>query len=139
MATRAFTVLAPVAANGSNVVGTRIVKWTGLLNGDTGLPYVCPEGTFKTVHVYGTPGATPHLLIQGSNEQTYSQGDPPAILTAPDYQTLHNDQTGATLDFTAAGMNKISESPTSIRPNVTGGDGTTTWTCVLCINITGRL
>jgi len=137
MAVRNFTVLQPVADNGSTVVGARIVKWTGLLNTDTGAPYVCPEATFKTVHVYGTPGATPHLLIQGSDEQTYNPT--PTLLTPPDYQTLHDDPLGLTLDFTAAGIKKVAESPSAIRPNVTGGDGTTTWTVVLTVMSPGRL
>src|SRR5215510_4495446 len=113
MALRSFTEFIPVRNNLGNSNAVRVVKWTGLLNGDTGAPYVCPEGCFKTVHVYGTPGATPHILIQGSNEQTYDPSS--GALSAPDYQTLHNDQTGAALDFTAVGINKISESPTSIR------------------------
>jgi len=136
MAVRAFTVLIPVAANGSTPYGARIVKWTGLLNGDTGAPYVSPQATKTSVHVYGTPGATPHLLIQGTNEQTY---DPtPTALAAPDYQTLHDAQ-GVALDLTAAGIKEIMENTTGIRPNVTGGDGTTTWTVVLCEMSTGRL
>ena len=47
----------------------KVIKWTGLGNGDTGAPYPF-AGRYpdKTMHVYGTAGTGLHVKAYGSNE-----------------------------------------------------------------------
>jgi len=47
----------------------KVIKWTGLGNGDTGKPYPFADRyPDKTMHVYGTAGAGLHVKAYGSNE-----------------------------------------------------------------------
>ena len=86
--------------------------WETLTNGDTGTELTAPNHPDKTVQVGGTFGAGGTVIIQGSNDG----GATWATLTDPQDNVL---------SFTAAGMKVIMENPGMIRPNVTGGDGTT--------------
>jgi hypothetical protein len=85
--------------------------WTGLLNGDSGLPITAATLSNKTVQVVGTFGTGGTVVIEGSNDGT-------------NYDTLTDPQ-GNALTFLAAGLKSILENPQYIRPNVTVGDGTT--------------
>lgn len=93
--------------------------WTGLLNGDTGLPQTGASLPDKSVQVSGTFGAGGTVAIRGSNDQNT-------------WFTLTDPQ-GNALSFTAAGMEQISENPRYMRPEVTAGDGSTSLT-VTCIS-----
>jgi hypothetical protein len=114
MATRAYT----STAYGS--LSERIT-WSGLLNTDDGAPYSGLLDAIRTVQVTGT-FSTATVTIQGSLEATPTN-----------YLTL-NDLQGNPLTFTTGAGNRIEglqEGIVSIRPIVSGGDGTTNLVCIL--------
>jgi len=117
MAVRSYTVI-------KDNVRMKVVKWTGLLNGDTGQPYEF-SGKYpdKSVQVFGTWGATPHCYIEGTNELV---DESPA-----QYETL-NDAQGNALDVAADKIEQILENTNLIRPRCTG-DGTLSLTVLMCI------
>lgn len=138
MATRAFTVFMPMDARGNNIIGAIGVKWTGLLNGDTGSPYPCPHRSEKVVQVYGTFGTGGNCRIEGSNDQAYDTEGNGAGSPAPTYAPLSDPQANQ-LDFAAAKLEKVLENPLAVRPSVTAGDGTTSLTVVMIISSSARL
>ena len=108
MAERAFTCVSA----GPNC--QRIV-WSGLLNGDTGVPFASHQDDIRLVQVTGTFGAGGSVTVQGTLEATPTN-----------YQTVHDPQ-GNDLTFTS-GTNRLEqaqEGPLVFRPSVTAGDGTT--------------
>lgn len=106
--------------NGQQVWTSKRVStttWTGLLNGDTGLPESPGRLSDRSVQVRGTFGAGGSVTIQGSNDNSI-------------WATLR-DPAGVALTFTAADIKQILESVNYIRPNVTAGDGTTSIIVIL--------
>lgn len=97
----------------------QIFSWTPMTF--TGLDVGLPAGNFggadRSVQVEGTFGATPGILIEGSNDGV-------------NYETL-NDHLGVALTFTAKGIKSVDQICRFIRPRVTGGDGTTSLTVTL--------
>lgn len=137
MATKAFTTFIPCGPKGENMPGCLGVKWVGLANGDDGAPFVCSHRADKCVMAYGTPGAAPHILIEGTNEQVY--GPDGSALGAPTYVTLV-DPSSAALDFiTSPRIEQVLENPLAIRPRVSAGDGTTNWTVTMIVASPARL
>lgn len=90
------------------------LTFTGL---DTGAPVANISGADRSVQVEGTFGATPGILIEGSND-------------GANYETL-NDHLGNALTFTAKGIKSIDQICRFVRPRVTGGDGTTSLTVTM--------
>jgi hypothetical protein len=88
------------------------------LNTDTGSVEVSPQLRDKSIQVLGTFGASGNCRIEGSND------------AGTTWATL-NDPQGNVLDFGAAKIEQLLESPNMIRPNITAGDGTTNLTVVL--------
>lgn len=114
MAIRGYTKLPPFYKR-----GVHVYEWTGLLAADTGLPIRVPSHMEKTVEVSGAVGVGGSITIQGRNGETGT------------YAALHNRKDAAALTFTALAVpviEAIEENPTEIRPNVTAGDGATTYT-----------
>lgn len=114
MAERAYSVLV-------DKVNRKVIKWTGLGNGDTGqwYPYAghYPD---KTMHVYGTAGAGLHVKPFGSNE-----------IGAPAAGAQLYDATEELIDITTVPIVKtVLPNTNQIRPEVTG-DGTTSITVLL--------
>ena len=108
MATRAFTVV-------NSDMRQIVAQWTGLLNTDDGAPAELADYPDRSIQVQGTPGATPNLRIEGSNDGT-------------NYVALTDPQ-GNALNVTTSGViEQVQEITRYIRPRVTGGDGTTNWT-----------
>jgi hypothetical protein len=101
--------------------GVYIVQWTGLLNGDTGVPFPCPGYNDKSVQVSGTFGSGGNCKIEGAND--------PAT---PVYALL-NDSMGVALNVGAAKIAQVLENPYVIRPNISAGDGTTSLTVTAVI------
>ena len=95
----------------------RIITWTGLVNGQAGVPIEWPFGADKSIQVDGTPGAAGHILLQGSNDRV-------------NFYTL-TDPEGNNIDFTATGLKAITELALQVRPFVSAGDGTSLWTATL--------
>jgi len=137
MAVRSYTVDFPVDGRGGLIPGVHIVTWTGLLNGDTGAPYACPDKADKSIQVRGTFGASGNIRAEGTNDQAYNTGPNGAVAAspAPTYATL-TDPTQTALNLTAAGIKEILENPNAVRPNVTAGDGTTNLTAVMVVRTT---
>jgi hypothetical protein len=91
--------------------------WANLLQGDDGDPLVYSQYTDRSVQVSGTFGGA-SVVIEGRN----SPGLPWATLTDPQ---------GNELTITAAKIEMVTEATAYLRPNVSGGDGTTALTVIL--------
>jgi hypothetical protein len=92
-----------------------LVTWTGLLNGDTGTPVEVPAAFGdRTMQVSGTTGVGGSITLEGSNDNT-------------NFIALTDPQ-GNAVTKTAAAMEVIEEAPRYVRPNVTAGDGSTSFT-----------
>lgn len=113
------------------VGGTIRVVWTGLLNGDTGAPVEAPDHVTKDVQVKGTFGAGGTVVIEGSLDAGTADG---ALASGADrtWATL-NDAQGNALSVTAAKIERVQETCATVRPNVTGGDGTTSLTVTMIL------
>ena len=130
MAVRVWAVVEPPSPN-AGVPGVRVIKWTGLLNGDSGEPYLAPQYSGKVVQITGTAGVGGVCIIEGSLEPG-----------TPIYGPL-NDPQGVAISFDATEIgandfNQILEDCYQIRPRVTAGDGATSLTVYLMINTTAR-
>lgn len=99
----------------------KVITWTGLGNGQSGDAIEENLWADRSVQVTGTFGAGGTLKIEGSND-----GSNWAVLTDPQ---------GNDLTFTATKIETVIEITRYIRPNVTGGDGTTS----LTVSLFGRL
>jgi len=89
---------------------SRLHVWETLLQGDDGAPLSMPDFADKTIQVLGTLGGAT-VNIEGSLD-----GVTWSLLTSPQ---------GDVLAFTAADLSAVTELVTHIRPNISGGDGTT--------------
>ena len=74
----------------------------------------------RSVQVLGTFGVGGTCIIEGSLDG--------GTTWAP-----INDLGGTALSFTAAGIKGIREDVLLVRPRVTGGDGTTSLTVIMCV------
>lgn len=97
-----------------------LVTWTGLLNGDQGLPVESVDFADRTAQFSGTFGAGGSITLEGSNDNV-------------SYVALTDPQ-GNAITKTTAALEVIEEGPRYARPNVTAGDGTTS----LTVTIWGR-
>lgn len=110
----------------------RQIKWTGLLNTDSGNAIDLPRFSDKTVHIFGTFGGAT-VTLYGSND--------PLALVDKNAGTLFGSKTaswvkltetlGNDLAVTAAALKIILEDPLYILPVVTAGDGTTTISVII--------
>lgn len=94
-----------------------IAQWTDLANGDAGDALRFCQYADKSVQVAGTFGAGGSLRLEGSNDGT-------------NWHALTDPQ-GNALNFTAAGIEAVTEATFYVRPRVTAGDGTTLLTATL--------
>jgi hypothetical protein len=118
MAERAYTIEV-------DKVHRKVIKWTGLLNGDTGqwFPYAgyYPD---KSMHVFGTAGAGLHVKPYGTNEGY----DP---LTPPSQAVQLKDATEDLIDITSVpDIAVILPNTEQVRVGV-AGDGTTNITVIM--------
>ena len=99
-----------------------VIVWAGLLLNDTGAPFIHPKKSDRTVHVKGTYGGAT-VRIEGSCDVAASGQD----------WILLSDPQGNDLDFVAADkqIEAVQEAAYQIRPNVSGGDGTTAVTVTI--------
>ena len=99
---------------GNQNMGAILVVWGPMANGDIGLAVdfcALPDRSFQVEGTFGVGGT---CVLQGSNNSS-------------NYQTLSDPQ-GVALSRTAAGLKQVLEVPRLVRPNITGGDGTTSLT-----------
>lgn len=87
-----------------------VATWEGLLLGDVGDALPFSQFTDKSVQVVGTFGGAT-LRLEGSNN-----GNDWAVLTDPQ---------GNDLLITTAKIEMVTEATAYVRPNISGGDGTT--------------
>lgn len=113
-----MAVIAPAITELPGDDAVRVV-WASMANGDVGGPVERLRFPDRSVQVVGTFGAGGNCRIQGSNEASPTN-----------YATLTDPQ-GNALDFTAAAIELVTEMTSSIRPNVTAGDGTTNLTVTM--------
>jgi len=102
-------------------VNHKVIKWTGLLNGDTGQWYP-HAGRYpdKTMHVFGTAGAGLHVKPFGSNESG-----------TPSNRAQLRDATEDLIDITTIpDAVVVLPNTRQIQPDV-AGDGTTAITVLL--------
>ncbi len=92
------------------------ISWSNILVSDTATPFSNPGASDRSVQVTGTFGGG-SIRITGSNDGVT-------------YFPL-TDLQGNELLFTSARLDSISELVRFIRPELTGGDGTTNLTVVL--------
>jgi hypothetical protein len=88
-------------------------KWPAMANGDVGQPFETLDFGDISVQVVGTFGTGGTVILEGSNQST------------PTTWATLNDPQGNAISFTAGKIEQVLEMPRWIRPNVTGGDGTT--------------
>ena len=88
------------------------VVWSGLLNGDTGLPVYAADYPEKHIQITGTFGVGGTVVLEGSSDGGTT------------WALLHTRQ-GGDVTVTAAGVRTVGENPLLIRPRVSAGDGTT--------------
>ncbi len=102
--------------------GVHTASWDSLRNGDTGAPLkAAGGGSFmpdKCVHIIEVAsGAGDTVVIQGSNDGT-------------NWITLTDIHSNA-MSYAAAALIQVSENPLELRPNITGGDGTTDFDVII--------
>ena len=109
--------MSTVAYTVENLIGgVKIVTWSPLTSSNVdGTPFVCPMFSDKSVQVYGTFGGAT-VTVQGSNDSS-----------SPTYATLADPQ-GNALTVTLAKIEQVLENTYSVRPLLSGGDGTTSIT-----------
>jgi len=104
--------------------------WTPLLQGDEGEQATIPGGSDRVAQVYGTFGGA-SVTLEGSLLQS------PNAATADHWFPI-TDLQGNAVTFTSAGGEYCTENVTHVRPQVTGGDGTTSLTVVVLSRSTMR-
>lgn len=97
----------------------QLVHWADLTVGDTGAPAEWVAYSDRCFQVTGTFGAGGACTIEGSNDGV-------------NWSPLSDPQ-GNALTFTVQKIEQALELPRYVRPNVTGGDGTTNLTVTLCM------
>lgn len=115
MATRSKTET-PLSTFGDNAV---LVSWTGLLNGDDGVPVELPGASLRSIQFTGTFGTGGTILLEGSNDGS-------------NYVTLTDPQ-GNAISKTSAGLEASEEVTRYVRPRVSAGDGSTSLTATLLL------
>ena len=121
------TKVLPVALPAEDISKMRIHAWTGLLVDESGEWLVAPVNSDRSVHVLGTLGGA-SVRIVGSNE-----------VGTPSAPNILSDPLGNDLVFDAAKLSSLKaveqvlEHTVQIRPEVVGGDGTTSVTVILLV------
>ena|SRR5437899_2316303 len=136
MATVAYTIVPPPSSGGQTVSefpdGVRVVTWGPMANTDIGTPYAAPHRSDKSVQATGTFGVGGTVTIEGSNN--------PDSATAA-FSTLHDPSVTTALTLVsgaATSLKQVLENTWFIRPNITGGDGTTSVTVRMLIQTVAR-
>ena len=112
--------------NASLNQNVRTIAWSPLAENQAGAWAAFADFSDKTVHIFGVfNGAT--VTMQGSND--------PLVLTTPDTAAAETlvDPQGNTIAKLASNMSQILENPLYIRPNVTGGDGSTAVSVIVSV------
>lgn len=98
-------------------VGTQVVTWAALANGDTGAPVFQPALPNRVMQVSGTFGVGGSVTLKGS-------------IDGVNYYVLRDDA-GVAIAVTAAGMVQVGDHASYVMPEVTAGDGSTALTVSL--------
>lgn len=108
--------ITPTQSRVGNGLDQLVVTWAAMTNSgsDVGAPVELARFSDRSVQVTGTWGAGGNVRIEGSNDGT-------------NYVVLTDPQ-GNALNLSSAGIEQIMEITRYIRPQITGGDGTTSIT-----------
>ena len=107
-------------------IGTRIITWAAMAQGDVGATYeASAHYPDKCVQFTGTFGGAT-IVLQGS-----------LGTASPTYFTLTDPQGNAISKTDVAGE-QVLENCYTVRPNITGGDGTTAITVKLLMTTIAR-
>jgi len=108
-------------------IGTRRIRWSGLLQGDDGNVIQAGNLSDKTVQFWGTFG-TATAVFQGTNDTTAATSPSTAA-----WETVSDPQGNPVSKLTATTPKgeAITENYEFYRPLITGGDGTTNIICGL--------
>lgn len=117
MATINPTIDRSVSRNG----GVILVTWPALANGDDGRPVRLCEYNEKTFQATGTLGAGGALAWEGS-------------MDGVTWAALNTKQ-GTAISQTTLGLVSTQDRPIWVRPHVTAGDGTTSFTAAMAGHI----
>jgi hypothetical protein len=128
MTTTIQPTLVQLPSNDSRFIAWQ-AQWVGLTNGAVGAPIDLVDFTDRSIQVEGTFGSGGTVVIQGTN-------DPYNTVSVP-WETLR-DPSSTSLSLTSAGLHGILEMTAQIRPDVTGGDGTTLLTVTMFLRRTIR-
>lgn len=109
--------MATVALTRQDFVDGSTARWTPLLNTDDGAPATFVGSGDRTFQVLGTFGTGGTVIVEGSLDGT-------------NWFQLR-DPSHTAISLTAAGGRAVLENVPFLRPRVTGGDGTTSLTCLL--------
>jgi hypothetical protein len=108
----------------SEFFDNRVYTWSPMALGDTGAPIGSTGSGDRTVQVQGTFGAGGTVVVEGS-------------LDGSNWYTLR-DPTGSLLSFSAAGLKTVLENVVTLRPRVSGGDGSTAVTVLMAVRRTNN-
>ena len=107
-------------SNNPNIYDNSVFEWDALtLASPDGTPVGFTATGDKTVQVQGTFGAGGTVVLQGTLDNV-------------NWFTLR-DPSGNLLSFTSSNLRAILEATMSVRPLVTGGDGSTSLTVLVLI------
>lgn len=113
-----MSVIAPTISYPNGDKSVIKVSWALMALNDTGAPFNFTAWVDRSVQVTGTFGAAGNMRWQGSNDG------------GANYAVLSDPQ-GTALNLTAANFKQVTEIAEMQRPNITGGDGTTSLTVTL--------
>ena len=117
--------VAAVPTNPNTTHSAKLITWPAVLEGNLGSAVELVAHDIKTVQLTGTLGSGGSLQVEGSNDGT-------------NWYILNTDVSGTKTNLImasgqlAAGLYTIIENPYYIRVNSTAGDGSTTFTPILC-------
>ena len=98
--------------------GDILGKWE-LKAGDTALPLVCPRYSDKSVHIFGVWGGAT-VTMKGGNDPALTQ-----------YEDMYDPSDVVITQSAARKPWIIFPNVLSVKPEITGGDGTTNLTIVI--------
>lgn len=101
------------------LIDNDVYTWTPMPFGGIGQPMGVVASGDRTVQVEGTFGVGGTCVIEGT-------------LDGANWHTLH-DPSGASLSFNGGGLRTVLENVVALRPNVTGGDGSTSLTVTIVV------
>jgi hypothetical protein len=115
-----MAVRTPVVTQLDQYDGIIHVRWTGLLNADSGGPIDYPDYPDRSIEIRGTVGVGGSIQLEGSNFQAPSAD--------ADYSIMEDAQGVDIVETAITDHDTVGDLALWMRPRVTAGDGTTNFT-----------